>query len=74
MKLVSEDLYEFLQDVDSRLLNMIEKCFKNYRVFPVSALGKSPSMQSNEQKILGGVEPKGVLQPFLWILIQTKFV
>lgn len=74
MNLVASDLRELLEETDLRLLNLLDKSFKNYKLFPVSPLGKSPTYQASRYIIEGAVEPKGVLQPFIWILNQTNFI
>jgi hypothetical protein len=74
MDLVSSDLRELLEETDMRLLNLMDKSFKKYNMFPVSPLGKSPTGQAGRQTILGGIEPKGILQPFIWVLRESNFI
>lgn len=74
MELVADDLYELLEETDKRLLLMIDRSFGKYRLFPVSPLGKTPIGQSGGAILLGGVDPKGVLQPFIWILKEMNFI
>jgi ABC-type dipeptide/oligopeptide/nickel transport system ATPase component len=74
MKLVREDMRELLEETDLNLLNIMDKRFKNLGLFPVSPLGKAPSSDGIGQRVEGGVDPKGVLQPIIWILHETKFI
>jgi hypothetical protein len=74
MELVASDLRELLEETDLRLLNLIDKSFKNHKLFPVSPLGKTPTEQAGRQTILGGIEPKGILQPFIWLLLEFNFI
>ncbi len=72
--MVSADLRELLEETDKKLLNIMDKQYRNYRLFPVSPLGKMPSKDGMDLRVPGGVDPKGVLQPFIWLLQQTKFI
>jgi hypothetical protein len=74
MELVASDLRELLEETDMRLLNLMDKSFANYKLFPVSPLGKTPDRDAIGQKIKGGIEPKGILQPFIWILRESNFI
>lgn len=72
--LVAQDLRELLEDVDLNLINNMDKRFSNYSIFPVSALGQMPSSDAMGQRIPGGINPRGVLQPIIWLLRETKFI
>ncbi|PWV45826.1 hypothetical protein [Chitinophaga sp. S165] len=72
--LVSTDLRELLEETDKKLLNIMDKQYQNYRLFPVSPLGKMPRRDGMDLRVPGGVDPKGVLQPLIWLLQQTKFI
>lgn len=69
----SEDLYEFLQDTDPRLVNIISQNFSNFQLFPVSPMGSRLTSDADSAKYLG-FNPKGVLNPMLWILSELKFL
>jgi len=66
----SEELEEYLQEYDSRLLNQIKSKFTRYAFFPVSPLGRQP----DATKLKGHPEPRGVLHPLIWLLHQLKFM
>ena len=74
MELVAADLHDLLEETDKRLLHLMDKSFKNYNLFPVSPLGKRPTGQAGRETIFGGIDPKGILQPFIWILRETNFI
>ncbi|TVL99007.1 MAG: hypothetical protein CV087_19690 [Candidatus Brocadia sp. WS118] len=74
MELVASDLHELLEETDMRLLNLMAKSFNKYKLFPVSPLGKAPTGQAGRQTIIGGIEPKGILQPFIWLLLEFNFI
>ncbi len=74
INLIKEDLAELMQEVDGSLLNHMETRFKNHSLFPVSPLGKSPLNEVNASRVPGGVKPRGILQPIIWLLSETKFI
>ncbi len=74
MDLVAADLHDLLDETDKRILNLMDKYFENYNLFPVSPLGTTPTSQAGRQMITGGINPKGILQPFIWILLETNFI
>jgi len=74
MHLVFDEIKDLFEESDQRLINLMDKYFSNYSLFPVSPLGKIPSNSAGRQIISGGIEPRGILQPFLWILKETKFI
>jgi|GEM_PF-6776686 len=74
MALVTEDLLELIEETDPNLLNIMKKRFRTMSLFPVSPLGKMPVGDAIGQRIEGGVNPKGLLQPIIWILKEIKFI
>jgi hypothetical protein len=74
MQLVTEDLQELIEETDPTLLNIMKKRFRKVGIFPVSPLGKMPVNDASGPRIEGGVNPKGLLQPIIWILKETKFI
>ena len=66
----SQEMIEYLQDFDRRLMNQIRGKFQQYAFFPMAALGKNPS----GDLIDGGPQPRGVLHPLVWLLNQIKFI
>lgn len=69
----SEDLEEFLTDTDPRLVSNIRQNYKKYRIFPVSPMGCRVGSQLGRNHYLE-YEPKGVLNPILWLLSELKFI
>ena len=65
----SYDLEEWLLERDSKFTIGVQNLFRNHHFFAVSPLGMAPQELSKRD-----IEGKGVLQPFLWLLRQTKFL
>lgn len=70
----SEELIDLLEDSDINLVNVMKTRFSNFNIFPVSPLGGQPVESALGQEIHGGVDPKGLLYPIIWILKETNFI
>lgn len=68
----SREMREYIQDVDPRLFSQITGNFVRSGFFPVAPLGKNPNEASDD--ISNGPEPRGLLHPLLWLLLQLKFI
>ena len=73
-EMAAEDVRQLMEETDLNLVNLLEKRFQHYSFFPVSPLGKAPLESSGGRKIQGGVNPRGVLQPIVWLLYKSKFI
>jgi hypothetical protein len=72
----SEDLMDFLDDEDPRLVANIRQNYSNFKFFPVSSMGNRPKDEGTtySEKTYSAYEPKGVLNPILWLLSELKFI
>lgn len=68
----SREMREYIQDADPRLFSQITGNFVRPGFFPVAPLGKNPNEASDD--ISNGPEPRGLLHPLLWLLLQLKFI
>lgn len=66
----SDDLFDFLNEKDARLVQIIQQHFREFRFFPVAPIGKIPKGDS----IPDGLASRGIIHPLVWILQQIKFV
>lgn len=73
-KSASEDLMELLEETDINLLHIMKARFNRYNVFPVSPLGKQPVESALGSEIHGGIDPKGILMPIIWMLKEINFI
>jgi len=55
--------------LDSHLLRLIQQ-FKQYSFFGVSSLGGNP----DGTRINGGIRPRRVLDPLIWLLAEKKYI
>ena len=66
---ISEELYEWLKEVDPKFAGGVVNLFSKYHFFPVSPLGMPPEELKNRE-----IDERGVLQPFLWLLREFRFM
>lgn len=81
IELFSDEFKEILEEIDSRLLAIIDDCCQNYSIMPMSSLGFTPvnDRQNEKESEVGRIDvdkmnPKGVLLPFIWLFKELKII
>jgi len=67
---ISNDVMEFIQNIEKSFINDVRAIFSNYHFFAVSSLGYSPI----NAKVLVEPQPCRVDEPFLWLLYQLGYI
>ncbi|MCL2157798.1 MAG: hypothetical protein FWH48_00150 [Oscillospiraceae bacterium] len=68
---VHKELYDFVETYGGNFITTVESCFKKYKLFAVSSLGKPPQTPGSVPEDLN---PHRVLDPILWLLSEKGII
>jgi hypothetical protein len=66
---LSSEMTDIFEEVDNRLLLKIKDSFSDFKIIPFSAIGDNP-----DKAKIKGINPKGLLLPFIYVLKRMDVI